>query len=169
MKREIRIGTILQHEFKDCGAVCLQVILKYYHLRQSLYKIRKKTYCSINGINLLDLKNACESYSLKSTCYELTLDALIREFEEPCILHWRQNHFVVLYAIRKTKSSCFFYLMDPCVGKVKVNVDTFKKAWLCSSKDGKSKAETGIVLMLIPNKAFEKNNVKNDKDTRWRN
>lgn len=164
MKREIRIGTILQHEFKDCGAVCLQVILKYYHLRQSLYKIRKKTYCSINGINLLDLKNACESYSLKSTCYELTLDALIREFEEPCILHWRQNHFVVLYAIRKTKSSCFFYLMDPCVGKVKVNVDTFKKAWLCSSKDGKSKAETGIVLMLIPNKAFEKNNVKNDKD-----
>ena len=153
-KRKIRIGSIMQHEFKDCGAVCLQVILRYHHLYISLYELRRKAYYSINGINLYDLKKACEMFSLTALCYELSIGALIREFKEPCILHWRQNHFVVLYAIRKTLSGYSFYIMDPCVGRIRINYDTFKKAWLYKLKDAYNERNVGIALFLYPNTNF---------------
>lgn len=39
----------------------------------------------------------------------------------PCILHWNQNHFVVLYKISKEKS---FYVADPGKGKINLNWET---------------------------------------------
>ena len=45
----------------------------------------------------------------------------------PCILHWNQNHFVVLQKIRKSlfSGSHFFYVADPAHGLIKLSEEAF--------------------------------------------
>ena len=54
----------------------------------------------------------------------------------PIIVHWNQNHFVVVYRISKK----FIWVADPASEKHKLQVDEFKRHWL---RDGNN----GIVLL----------------------
>ena len=74
------------------------------------------------------------------------LDALAY-LEAPAILHWNQNHFVVIHKIKKKK----YYIADPAGGLITYNQDDFKKSWISTSQNG---TEEGIALMLEPGPAF---------------
>lgn len=67
---------------------------------------------------------------------------------QPCILHWKQNHFVVLYRIKNGKK---FYIADPGKGLITYSLEEFKKNWLSTISNGK---ERGIVLFLQPTSVF---------------
>ena len=66
----------------------------------------------------------------------------------PCILHWNQNHFVVLYKVKKGKK---FYVADPGKGLVKYNLEEFKNHWISTRSNGEEK---GIAMFLEPTPAF---------------
>ena len=66
----------------------------------------------------------------------------------PCILHWNQNHFVVLYQIKKRGN---VYIADPGKGKVRYSISEFKKHWINSYID---KQEFGVALLLNPTNRF---------------
>lgn len=56
----------------------------------------------------------------------------------PCILHWNQNHFVVLYKISKsllTKEK-IFHIADPSFGLMKFNKKKLEKSWLSDEDKG---------------------------------
>ena len=72
----------------------------------------------------------------------------IKEAKSPCILHWNQNHFVVLYKVKKGKT---FYIADPAKGLVKYNLEEFKKHWVSTQSGGEEK---GIAMFLEPTPAF---------------
>ena len=66
----------------------------------------------------------------------------------PCILHWNQNHFVVLYKVKRGKT---FYIAAPAKGLVKYNLEEFKKHWVSTQSGGEEK---GIAIFLEPTPAF---------------
>ncbi|HRI58866.1 MAG TPA: cysteine peptidase family C39 domain-containing protein, partial [Saprospiraceae bacterium] len=52
---------------------------------------------------------------------ELTTEKLINEAPLPCILHWNENHYVVLFKLEALSNSIFlFNLADPAIGIVKI-------------------------------------------------
>ena len=72
----------------------------------------------------------------------------IKDINYPCLLHWNQNHFVVLYKDKKGKT---FYIADPAKGLVKYSLEDFKKHWISTQSDGEEK---GIAMFLEPTPAF---------------
>jgi ATP-binding cassette subfamily B protein len=56
----------------------------------------------------------------------------------PCIAHWNQNHFVVIYKIKKIK----YLYADPAHGLLVYNKEEFLKSWVSDAKD------EGILLLL---------------------
>ena len=72
------------------------------------------------------------------------------EIMKPCILHWNQNHFVVLYKVKKNKK---FYVADPGKGLISYSRKDFEDHWISSEHDGEP---CGIVMELIPTESFHK-------------
>lgn len=60
----------------------------------------------------------------------------------PCIAHWNQNHFVVVYKV----SSKYVWIADPGSGRHRLSRSEFKARWL-------GQAEKGILLLLEPPEA----------------
>ena len=91
----------------------------------------------------------------------LSLDALA-DVQLPCILHWNQKHFVVLYKIRKNG---LFYIADPGKGLLRYSMEEFKKSWINIQYKGEEK---GVAMVLVPESKFELCNTvyqEENKDT----
>ena len=73
---------------------------------------------------------------------------VLGEVPLPCILHWNQNHFVVLYKVKKGKN---FYVADPGKGLVVYTLEEFKQHWISTKSNGESK---GIAMFLETTPAF---------------
>ena len=75
----------------------------------------------------------------------------------PCILHWNQNHFVILYKIKRGKK---FYIADPAKGLVKYTLDEFKEHWISTRSDDEDK---GVAMFLEPTPAFYANKFEDEE------
>jgi len=130
----------------DCGPTCLRMVGKYYGKNFSLQKLRDISGINREGVSLLGLSEAAEKIGFRTSGAKVTLQQL-KECELPAILHWKQNHFIVLYKI----SSGRFYTADPAKGLVSYTETEFSKNWLSTHNNGHSE---GIVLMLSPTPDF---------------
>lgn len=139
-----------QHDQMDCGPSCLRMITKYYGKNFSLHYLKENSYITREGVSLLGITEAATKLGLKSISAKLTLDQLLDESNLPCVLHWNQNHFVVLYKMKRTllRGSKVFYIADPAHGLVKLNEERFRKSWIQDN-------EKGIALFLFPTEEFE--------------
>ncbi|WGQ14995.1 peptidase domain-containing ABC transporter [Sphingobacterium faecium] len=133
-----------QMDEMDCGATCLRIIFKYYGKLVSIHKIRKLCQTTKSGVNLLGISEAAEKLGFRTYGVRLSLEQL-KEVELPCILHWNQNHFVVLYKIRRGK----YYISDPASGLLSYNEKEFSKNWF-STKE----LHAGLSLVLSPGPDF---------------
>lgn len=139
-----RFPNYKQLDQMDCGATCLRIIFKYYGRTVSINKIRKLCQTTRNGVNLLGISEAAEKLGFRTYGVRLSLESL-QKAELPCILHWNQNHFVVLYKIRRGK----YYISDPSLGLVILDEKEFLKNWL-STKE----LSTGLSLLINPGPEF---------------
>lgn len=150
-----------QYDAMDCGATCLRMIAKFYGRNYSLDSLRKKSYITREGASLLGLSEAAESIGFKTLGVRASFKTLC-EAPLPCIVHWRQNHFVVVYDIKisrndrkqleddkfdweKRKPKGFVYVADPGNGLIKYSVEEFLSCWLSSKSNG---SDEGIALLL---------------------
>ncbi len=85
----------------DCGPTCLRMVAKYYNRSISLQFIRDKTQIGKEGVNLLGISEAAEAIGFRSQSVKLNYASLIMDAVLPAILHWNQNHFVVLYKVKQ--------------------------------------------------------------------
>lgn len=108
----------------DCGATCLRMICRYYGRNISIHKLRQLCQSTRSGINLLGISEAAEKIGFRTQGARLSLERLA-ETSLPCILHWRQNHFVVLYKVRKDK----YYIADPAMGHCRLSQQEFLGNW----------------------------------------
>lgn len=128
----------------DCGATCLRMVFKYFGQQVSIHKIRKLCQTTKNGVNLLGISEAAEKLGFRTYGVRLSLEQL-NQIELPAILHWNQNHFVVLYKIRKGK----YYISDPASGLVSYDEKEFVRNWF-STKE----LHEGLSLLLSPGPEF---------------
>ncbi len=68
---------------------------------------------------MLALIDAAHEMGFQAEAAKLTVGRLT-DMTLPCILHWNQNHFVVLY---KVKGERLFYIADPAKGKTVFTID----------------------------------------------
>lgn len=140
---------IRQLDAMDCGPACLAYISKIYDKKYSLQYLREICYISKRGVTLLGILEAGKAIGFEVFSTKVDLDTIINKVKlYPCIIHWEQNHFVVLNKIVKTKKSkLYFYLMDPRSGFIKLNEKQFRNGWLGNN-------DKGIVAFFEPKDEF---------------
>ncbi len=145
-----------QVDTKDCGPTCLKIIAKHYKKTISIQQLRTASETTRSGTSLLGLSEASEKIGLRSLGVKVSLLRLL-EVPVPCILHWNENHFAVLYKVKKD----IFFISDPAHGLLKYNKDEFLKHWI--GNNATEKTEEGIALLLEPTAKFYDLDFSKDK------
>ena len=132
---------IRQHDSMQCGIACLQMVSKYFGREYSLHFLSDICFATSEGVSMLGISEAANEIGLHSVCARATAEEL-SEVSLPCILHWNQNHFVVLYKVKRGKK---FYIADPGKGLITYNIDEFKSHWISTRSNGEEK---GVAMFL---------------------
>jgi ATP-binding cassette subfamily B protein len=143
-----------QLDSMDCGPTCLRMVAKYYKKSYSLQALREKTQIGKEGVNLLGISEAAEAIGFRTQAIRITYNSLIKHAKLPAIIHWDQNHFVVLYKV-KPKSTfqrkTVLYVADPSKGLFTYSERDFMHHWVSNRNEiGKE----GIALLLEPTTSF---------------
>ena len=126
-----------QHDAMDCGPTCLRMVAAYYGQHYSAEFLRKHCFISRQGVSLLGISEAAEQLGMHTIGVQLPLERLVKDVSLPCIIHWNQNHFVVLYQVRKSrKGKTTFYVADPAGSLLTYTEEEFKRCWLSNRKAG---------------------------------
>ena len=166
MKRAI--DEVRQIDRNDCGPSCLHIIIKYYSREVSLSELRNKSFTTREGSSLLGLSEAAESLGFHTVGIKLGWEQLRDEVSFPCIVHWNQNHFIVVYKIAKHHGIWYVYVSDPAAGLLKYTEEAFLKSWL-EIKGTDGNPDKGIALLLEPTHAFyeQKDRKPREKNTKF--
>ena len=151
-----------QPDSMDCGPTCVRMVAKYYGRIISLQTLREKTQIGKEGVNLLGIGEAAESVGFRTRSTKLTYNTLVKDAKLPAILHWRQNHFVVLYKVKSRfllRRNDELLVADPAKGLITLSPTEFKTNWISDKTDGE---EDGIALLLEPSPVFYEN--ENEKE-----
>lgn len=140
---------IPQHDQMDCGPACIAMIAIYFKKKYPLEYLRENCFLGKDGVSLLGITIAAEKIGFDTYSAKLDLKEISSKDDLPCILHWNQNHFVVLYDIKKNffSKKVIYKVADPGYGFIKLSEENFKKSWI--SDDSK-----GIALFLKPTEEF---------------
>lgn len=135
-----------QHDVMDCGPTCLRMVAAYYGKRYSLEGLREKSFITREGVSMLGISEAAEKIGFRSICVQVGYEKL-QEAPLPCIIHWNQQHFVVVYKLNDR----YVWVADPGAGKLKYTKEEFCNCWLSSRKN---EEDTGVALLLEPTPEF---------------
>ena len=136
----------------DCGPSCLVMIAKHYGTHPNIEAIRKTCDLGKGGVSLLGISKAAETIGFKTIGGRLSFDTLTSEVPLPCIIHWNQNHFVVVYKIKKRRGNRYeVYVADPGKGLITYTKEEFCEHWVSTKTNGEEK---GIALLLEPTEQF---------------
>lgn len=140
-----------QLDSMDCGPSCLRMIAKYYGRSYSLQNLRERSFITRQGVSMLGISDAAESIGFRTQGVRISQKQLIEDASLPCILHWNQEHFVVLYDIKRKKAGSVFKISDPAKGKYEMDTVGFEQCWISTRKEGK---DSGTALLLAPTPDF---------------
>ncbi|MEI7980268.1 MAG: cysteine peptidase family C39 domain-containing protein, partial [Bacteroidota bacterium] len=153
-----------QHDSMDCGPACLQMISRHHGKKFHLTRLRELCYITRDGVSLLGISEAAESLGFQVMGAKLSFDQLAGEAPLPCIVHWNQSLFVVVYDIRRKSGNEIVCIADPAHGKIKVHKADFIRSWLA----GKESEEGGICLLMEPTASFEEQPETDSQFSRFR-
>lgn len=130
-----------QLESNDCGPACVRMVAYANGKKASPDYI--KSFCEFSraGISVKDIIYCLSHVGMSAVAVNISSDKL-KGAPLPAILYWEKKHFVVLYKVRQTANNCYFYIADPCFGKVKIEEDLFVKKWQNDS--------SGIAILSEP-------------------
>ena len=144
----------------DCGPSCLRMIAKHYGHSYTLQTLREKSFITRQGVSMLGISDAAESIGFRTNGVRISFEQLVNEAQLPCILHWNQNHFVVLYKIssskfhdstNKKRRKYKLYIADPAGEKYTMEEEGFRKCWISTKSNGN---DSGTALLLTPAPGF---------------
>lgn len=146
----MKIPYIRQPDAKDCGPTCLKMVTEHYGRHYSLDTLREETFIGREGVSLLGISRAAEKIGMRTVGGKLTFEDLKEKAPLPCIVHWNQNHFVVVYKIRGKK----VFVADPGKGLITYTREAFCNHWISTSTKGEDK---GVALLMEPTRLFYEN------------
>ncbi|MCB0839743.1 MAG: peptidase domain-containing ABC transporter [Bacteroidetes bacterium] len=142
-----------QLDSMDCGPTCLRMIAKHYGKSYSLPFLREKCYIDRAGVSLRGISEAAELIGFRTMAVKIPVkdkadSPSLRVAPMPCIVHWNQNHFLVVYKV----DDQYVWIADPGAGKFKLSYEEFAASF-CS--DGNK----GIALLLETTAEFRQNDL----------
>ncbi len=137
----MKYQSVLQHSEEDCGAACLATIAKHYGRSFSLNHMREVVGTGQLGTTLLGLRRGAEALGFNAHAVQATPELIdrLREAPLPAIIHWKGNHWIVLYGQRGQK----YVLADPGIGIRYLTRPELQEGW-----------NNGIMLLLQPDDRF---------------
>lgn len=132
----------------DCGPACLAMVASHYGKDFGLQYLRDKSFITREGVSLLGISAAAEKIGFRTIAAKLQTEDFDKELL-PCILHWNQNHFVVLYKISRNffTDKLIFKIADPGHGFISLSEEKFTRSWITNE-------DKGVALFLEPTEAF---------------
>lgn len=145
-----------QLDAMDCGPTCLRMVAAHYGRKYSLPYLRERSYISREGVSLLGISEAAENIGFETRGIKTNVDLLTTQAPLPCVIHWRQNHFVVLHRVRTKRFGLplrepILEIADPAAGNLQLTKSEFLDGWASDVVDGKP---SGVALLLAPTPAF---------------
>lgn len=154
-----------QLDSADCGPSCLRMIARHYGRTYTLETLRERCFITREGVSMLGISDAAESIGMRSIGVKISVEQLAKDAILPCILHWNQHHFVVLYKVsRHRKGGHRFHIADPASQKAVFRQEELERCWLAKKENGE---DVGMALLLEPGPDFmayedEKRSAKRD-------
>ena len=142
---------IKQPDAMDCGPASLAMIAQHYGRHYTLDHLRERCSLARDGVSLLGISKAAEEIGFRTVGGRLTFDQLAEKALLPCIVHWNQEHFVVVYAIRKQRKGYTVFVADPGKGLLTYSREEFCAHWISTRTNGEEK---GIALLMEPTQLF---------------
>ena len=133
----------------DCGPTCLKIIATHYGKNIPREYLREKAFLTREGVSMAGISEAAEAINFQSLVILSTYDMLVEDVPMPCIAHWRQRHFVVVYKV----DDKFVHVSDPAFGLIKYTREEFQKGWISQHHANREESE-GIILVLEPTSEF---------------
>lgn len=151
----------------DCGPTCLRMVAKHYGRHFNVGDIRNMAGYTKEGVNLLGISQTAENIGFRTRAVQLSYKQLTQQAPLPCILHWNQNHFVVLLPFSRWRRGRGMRLQiaDPAKGIITYTKQEFLQYWAtkASSFEGNLE-EAGTALLLEPTAQFYEQ--PNQKETK---
>jgi ATP-binding cassette subfamily B protein len=138
------------------------MVARFYGKSYSLQYLRSLSHITREGVSMLGISDAAEAIGFRTQGVKLTWEQLRDEVPFPCIVHWRQNHFVVVYDIKKCgrEGEEQVYVADPAHDLVVYNKKEFLKCWYSSKENEES---IGTALLLEPTPEFYRDSDDEEK------
>jgi ATP-binding cassette subfamily B protein len=143
---------IRQPDAMECGATCLRMIAAYYGREYSAETMQQLCVTTHEGVSLLGINDAAEAIGFRTVCGRISREKMVEQRPFPCILHWNQEHFVVLYDVRaKRNGKRIYHIADPGKNLLQLDEETFLNAWVSTRSHGEEK---GVLMALQPTQDF---------------
>jgi ATP-binding cassette subfamily B protein len=140
-----------QLDATDCGISCLRMISKYYNKKVNMEWLRARVPVNSEGVSLLGISEGARMLGFKTIGVMVSFEQLCEKVPFPCIAHWDQNHFVVIWRVQKKRKGWKVYVADPAVGLLQYSEEEIAQQWQSTQKNGKNR---GVVLLLEPTADF---------------
>jgi ATP-binding cassette subfamily B protein len=103
-----------QPDSMDCGPACLKMISAFYGKHYTLETLREITFAGRDGVSLRSISVAAEKTGFHTIGGRISFERLAEKAILPCIVHWNQEHFVVVYKIKKNRKGIYtVFVTDP--------------------------------------------------------
>lgn len=138
-----------QKDAMDCGPTSLMMIAAYHGKQFPQAYLRDLCFLSREGVSAEGITEGAERIGFQAMTVKVNYDTpkigegCLLNAPLPCIAHWNQNHFVVVYRVTRK----YVWIADPASGKYKLRRADFEKSW---STD----ARQGVLILLEPTAAF---------------
>lgn len=139
-----------QFDQMDCGPSCIRMVASAYGKDYPLSYLRSLSHLTREGVSIAGIRDALQQIGLRSATFEMTFEQLREHCPLPAILHWEQNHFVVLYDVRRSRvtGKWKYYVANPAYGKHTFDEEGMARYWLNGTK--------GVVIAIEPTELFDK-------------
>ncbi len=139
-----------QLDARDCGPACLHMVSKHHGRQYNLALLREYCHITREGVSLLGISDAAEKIGFRTMGVKISFEKLANEVPLPCIAHWNQRHFVVVYGISGKKKENV-KVADPAHGLLTYSRTEFEKGWASTTEQGEP---MGVCLLLEPTPGF---------------
>ena len=154
---KLRFPYYKQLDAMDCGPTALRMVAKYYGKSYTLQFLREKCYIDRAGVSMLGISEAAEHIGFRTLAVKIPFSDKKSKHSLmvaplPTIVHWNQNHFVVVYKINRK----YVWIADPADGKHKLPHADFKRSWVTDNN-------SGIALLLETGLEFHESEIEYNK------
>ena len=130
------MNLVRQKDSMQCGVAALTMVSRHFGASYDMEYIEEFCVPTNRGISLRGISDGARKIGLNPSSARMCIENL-SHIPLPCILHWNQNHFVVLYKISRDGKK--FHIADSAKGKYTCSEEEMRSNWISIRSDGMEK------------------------------